>query len=78
MRSLVVAAVVVVGLVVAPVAGATEGTLDIAGPLVTARLATGGIEDSAIHYAGINAPQVSANQRQRLDASDPLHTVGVA
>ena len=79
MRRCVVAAALLVGLALAPGAGASEGPLDLAvfGSLATARLATGGVEDSAVHYAGINAPPVSANQRQRLDGSDPGHHVAV-
>jgi hypothetical protein len=79
MRSLVVAVVMIIGLALVPEAGAT-GPSDLAvfGSLATARLATGGVEDSAVHYAGVNMPQLSANQRQRLDGSDPLHHVGVA
>ena len=78
MRSLVISAVLLVGLALAPEADAT-GPRDLAvfGSLAAARLATGGIEDSAIHYAGVNMPQLSANQRQRLDRSDPLHHGGV-
>jgi hypothetical protein len=79
MRSPVVAAVLIVGLALAPEAGAT-GPRDIAvfGSLATARVATGGIEDSAVHYAGVNMPHLSTNQRQRLDGSDPAHHVGVS
>ncbi|MEX0826246.1 MAG: hypothetical protein WD184_05795 [Acidimicrobiia bacterium] len=78
MRSLVVAAVLLVGLALAPEAGATgPRDLAVSGSLAAARLATGGVEDSAVHYAGVNTPQLSANQRQRLDGSDPVHQVGV-
>lgn len=80
MRSLAVAAVLSVGLVFAPAAGAAEGPRDLAvfGSFAAVRVATGGVEDTAIHCLGINVPPLSANQRQRLDGSDPAHRVGVS
>lgn len=80
MRSLVVAAALLAALALAPAASAAEGPRDLAvfGSLATLRVATGGVEDSAIHCLGINVPPLSANQRQRLDGSDPAHHVGVS